>query len=52
MLTLLIGLLVLVFVPFTIWLPAAIGFWLAGLTGATIGAILGLFLTVFYSVGY
>jgi hypothetical protein len=52
MLTLLIGLLMLVFVPFTIWLPALIGFWLASLTGAAIGAILGLFLTVFYSVGY
>jgi uncharacterized membrane-anchored protein len=46
MLTLLIGLLVLVFVPFTIWLPAVIGFWIAGLLGAGIGAALGVMLTV------
>jgi hypothetical protein len=46
MLTLLIGLLVLVFVPFTIWLPAVIGFWLAGMTGAVVGALAGMLLTV------
>lgn len=45
MLTLLLGLLVLVFVPFTIWLPSVIGFWLAGGTGAVIGALAGLILT-------
>jgi hypothetical protein len=46
MLTVLVALLVLFLVPFTVWLPAVVGFWLAGMTGAAIGAGIGVLLTV------